>query len=129
MVRQHLDYSERRQPAAGFSGYDPDVPQAGFYRFRLRSGGMMVGVRIWHGAPLDPVTGEELDRSHRWNAAVNGRPIDLERVWPACARNPSNAEEYAFLSAQQDWGERHAPDAPQADPTRRVDPINSPILW
>lgn len=128
MSRSGLVYSDRRAPVKG-EGFNPDTPVAGFYRMRLRSGGMLVGVRIWHGAPLDPVTGEELDRSHRWCAAVNGRPYDLERVWPACAREPSTAEEYAFLGAQQTWGERHAPDSPQADPTRRIDPIASPILF
>lgn len=125
MARQHLDYSERRQPGDRFHGYNPDTPVPGFYRMRLRSGGMMVGVRIWHGAPLDPVTGEELDRSHRWCAAVNGRPCDLERVWPACADQSSTAAEYEFLSKQQAWGEQHAPDSAYADPTRKVDLLSS----
>lgn len=128
MSRNQRDRSARVDSVRA-SGFDADRPAEGFYRFRLRSGGMLVGVRIWWGPPLDPVTGEELDRSHRWNAAINGRPVDLGRVWPACGREPSTAEEYAFLSAQQTWGERHAPDAPQADPTRRVDALSSPILF
>ena len=127
MTRPVLDYSQRRPSATRFAGYDPDEPIAGFYRMRLRSGGVFVGVRIWHGAPLDPVDGTELDRSHRWQAQANGRPINLERVWPACACEPIGSAEYAFLVAQQAWGEEHAPDSPQADPTRRIDPLSCPV--
>lgn len=124
MSRSGLIYSDRRASVKG-EGFNPDVPVARFYRFRMRSGGMLVGVRIWFGAPLDPVTREELDRSHRWNAAVNGRPIDLERVWPACAGEPTTAADYEFLSKQQAWGEQHAPDSAYADPLRKVDLLSS----
>ena len=120
MTRDRLDYAAPAS-AATFEGFDPDVPVPGFYRTRLRSGGVRVGVRIWFGPPKDPVTGEELDRSPRWQAEVNGKYIDLDRVWPSCARDPIDAREYAYLTKLQAWGEEHAPDSPQADPTRRVD--------
>lgn len=127
-MRPLIDYSKRGARAAG-QGFDPDQPVAGFYRMRLVSGGVFVGIRIWHGRPLDPVTGEELDRSLRWQAQANGEMIDLARVWPQCARDPIDAREYAYLIQQQRWGERQAPDSPQADPTRRADPLSSPILF
>lgn len=128
MTRTPLDYAARSQRVHA-DGFDPDTPIAGFYRMRLRTGAVYVGIRIWFGAPLDPVTFEPLDRSHRWCAAANGRPIDLERVWPRCARERVSAEEYAYLTSLQGWAEDNAPDTPFADPTRRVDPINSPILF
>ena len=53
-----------------------DTPIPGFYRMRLRSGGQPVGVRVWFGPPADPVTGEELDRSWRWQATVFDRDED-----------------------------------------------------
>ncbi|MGE4321964.1 MAG: hypothetical protein AB7E60_02920 [Sphingobium sp.] len=121
------DYSQRRDVRA--EGFDPDTPIAGYYRFRMRSGGALCGVRIWHGAPLDPVTGEELDRSHRWQAQVNGDAISLERVWPKCAADPIPADEYRHLCTVQSWARDHAPDSPFADPRRKADPITSPILF
>ena len=50
-----LDRSARQIAARDFAGFDADKPAAGFYRTRLVSGGMPVGIRIWFGAPFDPV--------------------------------------------------------------------------
>lgn len=127
MTRARHDYSRGQDAARRFDGFDPDQPIAGHYRMRLRSGGVFVGIRIWFGAPLDPIDGSELDRSHRWQAQANGRPIDLDRVWPKCAADPISPQEYAYFAAQQRWGEDQAPDSPQADPTRKVDPLRAPI--
>lgn len=129
-MRAHRDYSAPAVPVDPRSGaVDAETPAAGFYRTRLRSGGVYVGIKIFHGAPLDPVTGEELDRSHRWQALCNDKPIDLDRVWPRCAREPVSAKEYAYLTTLQGWAEEHAPDSAIADPTRRIDPLNSEILF
>ena len=129
MSRERHNYADRAPAAVTAPGYDPDTPVEGFYRTRLRSGAVYVGVRIWWGQPLDPVTLDPLDRSLRWNACVNGRPVDLERVWPRCADDPISGAEYAYLSTLQDWAQEHAPDTPIADPTKRVDPLASPILF
>lgn len=104
-----------------------DQPQAGYYRMSLRKGGHPVGIRIWFGQPLDPVTGEPLDRSLRWQATANRRPVDLDRVWPQCLREPISKTDHDYLAAMQDWAERNAPDAPQADPTRRIDLNAAPL--
>jgi len=125
MSRQHTDYTARTAPAAG-QGFDPDTPIEGFYRFRLRSGAVPVGVRIWWGQPLDPIDGSVLDRSYRWNATANGRPIDLERVWPKCADDPIDEAEATHLAGLQAWGEQHAPGSAFADPTKRIDPLTAP---
>lgn len=117
----------QRTSAEPFEGFDPDTPVVGFYRMRLRSGAVPVGIRVWFGPPKDPVTGEEMDRSHRWQAEANGAPIDLARVWPGCARDPVSPQEYAYLSTLQAWGEANAPDSPQADPTRPVDLLTAPL--
>lgn len=127
MTRAHRDYT--RRVAVQANGFDPDTPVAGYYRTRLRSGAVFVGVRIWFGQPLDPVTYQPLDRSLRWCAAVNGKPVELDLVWPRCAGNPISASEYAYLMTLQDWAQDHAPDTPIADPMRRVDPLQSPILF
>lgn len=99
-------------------------PVAGFYRYRLRSGGVYGGVRVWFGPPHDPVTGEELDRSWRWQAKFNDDLIDLDRVWPMCARMPITEVECRQYAQRQTWAETHAPDSAYADPRRRFDPLS-----
>jgi hypothetical protein len=125
--RQHIDYSAPRVAVDPRSGFNPDVPEAGFYRMRMRSGSVFVGIRIWFGPPHDPIDGTELDRSHRWQALANEREIDLTRVWPKCAADPIDAAEYAHLTRLQAWGEAHAPDSPQADPNKRIDFLTAPL--
>lgn len=124
MSRERLDYTART--SAQTVGFDPDTPVPGYYRMRLRSGGVLVGIRIWWGQPLDPIDGTPLDRSLRWNATANGRPIDLERAWPKCAADPITEAEAAYLATVQEWGEKHAPDSPQANPQRRINPLTAP---
>lgn len=127
MSRDRYDYSAPAASAVAAGGFDPDLPVQGFYRLRLRSGARFVGVRIWFGAPLDPVTGEEMDRSHRWQAQADGAYIEIDRVWPQCAADRIADTEYAYLLSLGQWAEQHAPAV--ADPFQRVDPLTSPILW
>lgn len=128
-MRAHLSYAAHREHSAPIPGINPDEPVAGFYRMRLRSGGVYVGVRIWHGLPLDPYTSDEMDRAPCWNAQINGEWASIMDVWPRCAGDPISAQEYAFLQSQRDWAVQHAPDSPVADPTKRVDPLSSPLLF
>lgn len=126
MTRAALDYTAPGE-ARAFEGFDPDQPIAGFYRMRLRSGGVMVGIRIWFGQPKDPVTGEIMDRSLRWQAEANGGAIDLDRVWPRCAGDPVTEAEHDYLMKLQAWGEAHAPAGPQANPDKPVDFLTAPL--
>jgi hypothetical protein len=111
------------------SGASVGSPVAGFYRTRLRGGGVIGGVRLWHGPPLDPVTGEELDRSHRWQAEFDGDPVDFDEVWPKCAGSPITEAEYRALVARREWSRKFAPGSAHADPRKRLDPLdpNSPL--
>ena len=128
--RAYIDYAKASAaPAGKFVGFDPDRPIAGFYRMRLRSGAAFCGIRIWYGPPHDPVTGEELDRSWRWQAEANGEAIDFDRAWPKCAGSPINAAEYHHLCSVQEWARENAPDSALADPHRRADPLETPLLF
>jgi len=128
MSRAYLDYTERRAPvAASAPGFSPDLPIAGLYRMKLVSGGVFVAVRIWFGPPLDPIDGTELDRSPRWQAHANSKPVALDRVWPRCAADPIDAQEYAYLLARKAWGEEHAPGSPQARPDQPINLLNAPF--
>ena len=128
MTRAHLDYTARRAPAAASApAFNPDVPVEGFYRMKLVAGAVVSAIRIWFGPPLDPIVRTELDRSPRWNATANGKPIALDRVWPKCADAPIDAQEYAYLLARQSWAETNAPDTALADPKQRIDFLTAPL--
>lgn len=127
MTRSAQPYAEMTGGAAPAGSQDVSQPVAGFFRHRLRGGAVAVGVRLWFGPPHDPVTGEELDRSWRWQAEANGREIAFERVWPQCTGQPIDAQEYAHLSSLQDWGEQHSPASPEANPHKAVNWLTAPL--
>jgi hypothetical protein len=106
-----------------------DQPIAGFYRRRLVKGGPWVPVLIAYGAPLDPVTGEELDRSPRWQAWSGGREIDVWNLWPDCSGEPITKAEYTHLRDVGEWAERHAPRSPEANPTRAISLNQMPTIF
>lgn len=127
--RTAIDYASAAPAAPGtFAGFDVDAPVPGYYRMRLNAAGVDVGIRIWFGPPKDPVTGEELDRSHRWQAEANGRPIDLDRVWPVCAKNPIDEAQHDYLASLQRWGAENGHEA-LADPRRPLSPLHSPMMF
>lgn len=83
----------------------PSHPEAidGYYLFREMIGRKENGrgifteyrpCRIWYGPPLDPETGEELDRSWRWQATLAGEEVALERIWPWAGLNKITEEAY-----------------------------------
>lgn len=125
-MRAPLNYSDPGQ-ALHRGGFSPDVPVTGFYRLRLRRGAVWSAVRIWFGAPLDPVTGEEMDRGHRWQATVNGELVDLERVWPRCAEDAIDQAEHDYLIQRQQWARKTDPDLPDANPDRPVDLLRAAL--
>jgi hypothetical protein len=111
--------------ARQFDGLDVETPVAGFYRVRMGAGTVAIGVRLWFGAPLDPVTGEELDRGHRWQAqADDGSFLDFERVWPACARDPITEADFDARRARRAWARENAPDSAYAELGRKVDRLS-----
>lgn len=123
-MRSGLSYTERRPLLPG--SVDPDVPTEGWYRWKLTRGGHPVGVRIFYGQVRDPDTGEPLERWN-WQAEINDEPVDLYRVWPACAREPITEAEYRHLAELESWGRTHAPDGPQANPRRPIDLLSAPL--
>lgn len=127
-MRSATPYGQRSTRLFTPTGRDADEPVAGYYRHKLTRGGHPVGVHIFYGPPHDPVTGEEMDRSHRWQATVNNAPTEIEFLWPSCGRDPIDKAEHDHLAAVQAWAKEHAPNTPQADPRRAIDLHTSPIL-
>jgi len=125
-TRSTLRYDVARPLHEG--GFDPDVPEAGFYRMRLRQGAMFSAVCIWLGAPVDPATGEEVpERGERWQASMNNEPVPIDHVWPRCAKHPITKAEHDYMLSRQAWGRDVDPDGPDANPQRPVDLMRAPI--
>lgn len=122
MTRSATPYAQMGS-ATTFHGLDVTRPVEGFYRFKLVSGGVWGGVEIRYGAPLDPITGEELDRCWRWMAFFEGELVDWDRVWPQCAGDPITEDEYRRYCARAKWAQENAPDSAYADRRKRHDPL------
>lgn len=97
------------------------TPEEGHYRTKLVRGGPFVAVRIWYGAPVDPESGELLDRSHRWQATINGNDTDPYEIWPYVGGRAIPKVEYDYLMALSKHAKTFAPEMPEAEPTRRID--------
>lgn len=126
MSRAQLNYSQATAfpPVVVAGAVDVSEPVAGFYRHRLRAGSVIGGVKIWFGAPHDPVTGEEMDRSHRWQALFDDEYVEFDRVWPACTGDQITEQQYRDLVARREWARQHAPDSSYAVIGRRRDPLS-----
>jgi len=124
MARSRAAYADAQPLSTAAVGTDVSQPVAGFFRYRLVSGGVRGGVRIWHGPPHDPVTGEIMDRSLRWQAEFDGEPVDFLRVWPACTGEPISEAEYQQFCARKRWAEQAAPESAFAQRGRKLDPLS-----
>ncbi len=115
------------------TGADPLI--AGHYLVR-RGGRVDIPVRIWFGPPVDPETGEELDRSPRWQVQVGfdrleEEPVrvggiwieDLTDVWPSCGRFPVDEADYAYRMERATWSAQYDPDDAHAEVGGRIDPM------
>lgn len=129
MSRAHRDYTDRSAGERSFEGFDVEKPMPGYYRMRLRGGAVWGVVKIWWGQPADPITGETLDRSYRWQAHFNGELIEFDRAWPACARQPATEADYHNAIRRQEWAQQHAPTSAYADPRARLDPLDAPLTF
>jgi hypothetical protein len=118
-------YSNRQGPARAPRGpsHDTEIPTPGCYAIR-RENFPSRAVRIWLGHPIDPDTGEEMtERGFRWQASIDGQPVPLDSVWPACARHPIDHEEHERIC------ERNATmdaNSPFYDARKPIDKLAAP---
>lgn len=127
MTRSARPYAEGGDAGRTYEGFSAETPTAGYYRMAMRMGAMPVGIRIWYGPPHDPVTGEVMDRSFRWQAEINGCINELEKVWPKCARDKITKHEYEYMVLRYNWAKGNAPESPQAKPHSKVDLMTAPL--
>lgn len=131
MTRDATPYGQREVRAVHVAGaIDVSVPEAGFFKIKLGRDTVARAVRLWNGPPADPVTGEIMDRSWRWQAELDdGALVDFDRVWPACCRTPITEDEWKRCKARTFWARKNAPESAYAERGRKLDPlsVNSPL--
>jgi hypothetical protein len=101
-----------------------EKPEPGFYKLRLARGGPWVAAIIFRPCPIefDPETFQHVDRVYHLQAEIDGKSVELLRVWEY--GRPVDQAEYEYLCGDRDWCRRHAPERLEAATPRdyfRVD--------
>lgn len=116
-------------------------PEPGFYVMRLRSGAPLVPAIIYRLCPMvipQPMTVagphpdewcRPLDRSPRYEARIDDRRVEVDRVWTARSLRQVNSAEFEFRSGPLRRWARQNPSAPEARPERPVDLDALPPLF
>ena len=96
-------------------------PEPGFFRIKLTKGGPWVPAIIYRPCPIEfePQTFQPVDRHYRLVAEVDGKLVDMSRVWTSGER--ITMAEYLFLTADHAWARLYRPDLPEANPERPID--------
>lgn len=115
-----------------------DALVEGFYLIqRRRARRVDVPVRIWFGAPRDPDTGEEMERSHRWQIELAGTLFDqpltfggitfstVSDFWPAIAREEISESDYRFRIERAAWAQEYDPDDALGSPGERINAMTA----
>lgn len=123
----HSPRRQRLRDCMGYFNMIGDEPEIGFYRIKRVKGGVCVGVCVWFGPPHDPDTGEVMDRSLRWQAKVNGEIVNIDSVWPHCAREPIGSAEYWRLLALSKSANPDDLTDPFSDPRRAINKLTAPL--
>lgn len=118
-------------------GTDAFIP--GLYRWDRR-GRVPVPVRVWFGQPLDPLTGELLDRSWRWQFEFDGFTLDafakhlgataddvLDNFWPKCRDSEIDPGEYQYLLDTAAHARENDPSSPFSRRGGKVDLLTASI--
>lgn len=109
-----------------------DTPQRGFYKTRLVTAGPFVPVMIYRPLAVEchcyTHAWHFLDRWPKLMARLGHQDVEVERVWPGCAKNRIDGTEYVYRLRLIDWTRRHAPWMPEAHPHRPIDLLSLPPL-
>lgn len=115
-----------------------DGLREGFYLLRAshRSRRVDVPMRIWFGPPIDETTGEEMDRSPRWQILVGFNLVEelpmrvggvwiehLTDIWPRAAAEPIDESEYRYRIERASWASDFDPEDPHGEIAGRIDPM------
>ena len=97
-------------------------PEEGYWLVKLVKNGprvpaciRRVETRVEPGEPAN-----RMERSAFLAAFINGEPVAIDRVWEVRGE-PISRQEHDYRVAVTDWAIKHAPDEPEAEPTKRID--------
>lgn len=111
-----------------------------YYAITSVKGGPKRALAVWHGVPTDPDTGADLDRAPRWQATLDGQPVeDLDRVAinydhynPALGITINGKEidqqEHDYIVKLRAWAVTYAPGLPEAKPRQKIDVSKMPPI-
>ena len=96
-------------------------PEPGFFRLKLTKGGPWVPAILYRPCPIEfaPETFQAVDRHYRLVAEIDGKLVDVHRVWTSGER--ITLAEYLYLKADHAWARQYAPHLPEANPGRAID--------
>ncbi len=100
-------------------------PIPGFYRLKKVRGGVWVPCLVYRPCPMNPETGEWIDRWYPLRIRLDGRVAEdyghdvLMQRWPYL--RPISEKEYTYLVHLHEWARKHAPHLPEANPREAVD--------
>lgn len=114
-----------------------DALVEGYYLVTLdRSRRVSIPVRVWFGAPVDADTGEELDRSPRWQIQIgfqllHDEPLriggiwfrDLVDLWPTCAKDRITEVDWRYRLERGEWAAVNDVTDPYSQLGGRIDPM------
>lgn len=106
-----------------------DQPEPGFYRRKLVKGGPFVGVAIFYACPMDPESGEPMQRSRHLLCQVNGEWSDPVDQWSWVAGSRVTQAEYEYLLADAAHAMEFRPAAARANPRRAIDLLDVELPW
>jgi hypothetical protein len=116
-------------------------PEPGFYVMRLARGAPLVPALIYQLCPMvmpqPSVAGEPhpddwcrpLDRSPKYRAQIDGKPIAIDQVWTARSLRAISPAEYQFRIGELRQWARVRPRMPEARPQLRVNLAVLPPLF
>ena len=97
----------------------------GTYKLRLVRGGPWVAAELTYGPPLDPETGEPLERSWRWQVRLNGVAYERhdmdEMIWRVHTSPRIGQAEHDHMVEVARWAREEAPGLPEANERDPVD--------
>ena len=97
-------------------------PVEGYYAIRLTKGGPLTPVHIWHGITPDPdFPDNPMDRSLVWHFVLGHEEVELDTIWPWCAKNPITERDWRHMLRMENWARTEAPAEPEANPRHPVD--------
>lgn len=112
------------------------------YFLILRDSARRMPVPVWirFAAPTDPDTGEEMDRSPRWQIDVAGYALDDEPLqvgdvwindltdfWPRCRDNRIDESDYRERIALSAWAAANDPNDAFATPGGKINPMTATL--